>query len=283
MDDDKKTGPLAQLAEHQISKNMKNWEKKEVVQNLRHQGLSYKEIRQRIPFAISKSIISDWCKDIELTELQKDRLQKLFKEGSYRGRLLGSKVTQTRRANEVREIKEKAGLEISSLSKNEFKLAGLMLYWAEGNKSQSAGISNSDPELIRFMMRWFRDICGVPDNKFKIYLNIHSGQDDNHIKKFWSGIINLPVSQFGKSYIKKEGTGHRKNILYNGTIKIQICDKNLLYRILGWIKGIIKKGGPLAQLVEHQILNLGVEGSIPSRLISYEKLRTYRTHGRYRC
>lgn len=115
-----------------------------------------------------------------------------------------------------------------------------MLYWAEGNKKRSVGITNSDSELIRFMMKWFRIVCNVCDSRFKIYLNIHSGQDDYQIKKFWSSVINLPVSQFGKSYIKKEGTGHRKNILYNGTIKIQVCDKNLLYKILGWIEGIIK-------------------------------------------
>ena len=113
-----------------------------------------------------------------------------------------------------------------------------MLYWAEGNKKNKVGVSNSDPRLISFMMRWFRKICFVPEHKFKVYLNIHSGQDESKIKEFWSKIIDLPVSQFGKSYIKAEGTGHRKNILYNGTIKIEICDRNLLHRILGWIEGV---------------------------------------------
>lgn len=220
---------------------MKNWEKKELVRGLRKQGLSYRELIQKAPFDISKSTVSDWCKDIELGFEQKNRLDKLFKDGSYRGRLLGSKTNQIRRARQVEEIKDKAKSEAPLLTKNEFWVAGLMLYWAEGNKTQSVGISNSDPELIRFMMKWFRGNCGIPDNKFKIYLNIHSGQDDNKIKKFWSDIIDLPVSQFGKSYIKREGTGHRKKILYNGTIKIQICDSNLLYKILGWIDGIIEK------------------------------------------
>ena len=167
------------------------------------------------------------------------------------------------------------------------KLAGLMLYWAEGNKRNSVGVSNSDSELIRFMMKWFREVCSVSDERFKIYLNIHSGQDEIEIKKFWSNIIGLPVSQFGKSYIKKEGTGHRKNILYNGTIKIQICDKDLLYKILGLIEGVVQKEGPLAahppsedfanglqeklgplaQLVEHLPLKQRVAGPNPARPI----------------
>ncbi|MCX5695996.1 MAG: hypothetical protein NTW18_05025 [Candidatus Omnitrophica bacterium] len=66
---------------------MKNWEKKELVRDLRKQSLSYKELRQIAPFKIAKSTVSDWCKDIELTEIQKDRLQTLLKEGNYRGRL----------------------------------------------------------------------------------------------------------------------------------------------------------------------------------------------------
>lgn len=163
---------------------MKNWEKKELVQNLRSRGLSYKEITQRTPFVISKSTISDWCKDIELTSEQKNRLDKLFKDGNYRGRLAGSKTTQVRRANEVANIRELAKSEISSLTNNEFKLCGLMLYWAEGNKKRKVGVCNSDPELIRLMMSWFREICGVPNDRFKVYLNIHSGQNEAQIKQF---------------------------------------------------------------------------------------------------
>jgi len=219
---------------------MKNWEKKEVVHNLRHQGLSYKEIRQRIPFTISKSTISDWCKDIELTAEQKDRLDKLFKDGSYRGRLLGSKTTQARRTKEIEEIKEKARFEITSLTRDEFKLAGLMLYWAEGAKSRCIDITNSDPLLIKFMTNWLRIICRVPEERFRASLHLHSGQNEKQIKVYWSKITKIPICQFNKSYVKKEGSGYRKNRLYNGTIKIRVCDSNLLHRVLGWIEGVAK-------------------------------------------
>jgi intein-encoded DNA endonuclease-like protein len=70
----------------------KYWEIKESARGLRKKGLSYNEIRKEIP--VAKSTISQWCKDIELTSEQKDRLDKLFRDGSYRGRLLGSKTTQ---------------------------------------------------------------------------------------------------------------------------------------------------------------------------------------------
>lgn len=152
---------------------------------------------------------------------------------------MGSKATQAKRAKETAEIKGKAKLEISCLSKNEFNLAGIMLYWAEGAKSAKyVDITNSDPLLIKFMVSWLRIICEVPKDKFRASLNLHSGQNEEEIKEYWSKITNIPINQFRKSYFKKEGSGYRKNKLYKGTIKIRVCDNNLLHKILGWIEGV---------------------------------------------
>ena len=97
------------------------------------------------------------------------------------------------------------------------------------------------------MIKWFRECCAVPETKLKAYLNIHSGQNDEALKDHWSRVTGLPLSQFGKSYVKKEGSGHRKNILYHGTIRISICDTNLLHKIHGWILGYCDIAlGPLA-------------------------------------
>lgn len=212
---------------------LKRWEQKELVQSLRRRGLSYREILKQVPFSLSRSTISDWCKEIELTPEQLDRLDRLYREGSYRGRLLGPKATQRRRADEIKGIKAKARAEAVQLCHKELWLAGLMLYWAEGDKTHQVGVSNSDPEIIRLMMQWFRDCCHIPEVKFRAYLHLHSGQDEQALKTFWAHVTGLPLSQFGKSYVKKEGTGHRKNLLYHGTFKLNICNKNLLHTIQG--------------------------------------------------
>ena len=91
------------------------------------------------------------------------------------------------------------------------------------------------------MMRWFREFCEVPQEKFKARLHIHSGQDEQSMKSFWSETTGIPLAQFGKSYVKKEGSGHRKNILYHGTIQVVICNKNLLHKIYGWIDGFVER------------------------------------------
>lgn len=215
---------------------MKRWEVKERVISLRRKGLSYNEIRAEIPLA--KSTVSDWCKDIKLTKRQILRLNQLKKNGGYAGSLKGSKVNQKRRAVEIGQIKEAARLEAPLLLNEKLWLAGLMLYWAEGCKTQFVGISNSNPNIIKYMMKWFREICKVPDFKFRAHLHLHSGQNEKSMKHYWSRITNIPLSQFLKSYIKKEGTGQRKNRLYNGTIRVSINSSNLLHRIQGWIEAI---------------------------------------------
>ncbi len=250
---------------------MKRWEIKERVITLREKGLSHSEIRAEVPLA--KSTISRWCKNIRLTKSQILRLDQLKAKGSYIGNLKGSKVNQKKRAIEIDRIKKVAKSEVPLLLKEKFWIAGLMLYWAEGRKSGKVGISNSDPNIIEFVMEWLRRYCSVENPKFRPHLNLHSGQNETEIKKFWSNVIKLPEEQFGKSYIKKEGTGHRKNILYKGTLRVDICNLDLLYKILGWIEGIIelfrdnkfliKENAPIAQLVEHLPLKQGVPGSNP--------------------
>jgi intein-encoded DNA endonuclease-like protein len=78
---------------------MKYWERKELVRDLRREGLSYKEIRQKIPFTIAKSTISSWCRDIELTDEQKKRLG-----AKYDILHRGAKTNQTKRAKEIEQI-----------------------------------------------------------------------------------------------------------------------------------------------------------------------------------
>ena len=207
------------------------WQLMESARKLRSEGFSYKEIMAVVP--VSKGTISRWCENIALSKLQRLRLGK-----KYDTQLKGAKAVQAKRKTVVDKIIGNAREETHFLKISDFKIMGLMLYWAEGNKTVFPGITNSDADVIRIMMRWFREVCNVEDRKFKAHLHIHSGQNEQEILKYWISVTGIPPLQFGKSYIKNEGTGHRKNKLYNGTIKINIFDKDLLYRILGWIEGV---------------------------------------------
>lgn len=81
---------------------------------LRKQGLSYREIRKSIN--VSKSTLSLWLKDIELTEQQKKRLTRL-QATAY----LGAKKNQAKSLAHHKEIRESAKKR-SNISKQKFLL-----------------------------------------------------------------------------------------------------------------------------------------------------------------
>lgn len=209
----------------------KNWQLKEEARKLRRLGWTYREIMEKVP--VHRTTLSQWCKDIELTPEQIT-----FRGGRYANRLKGAKANQYKREKEIQKILAEARKEIHSLTDYDFKIAGTMLYWAEGSKAHGLSISNSDPKLIDFTMRWFREICEVPKEKFKAALYLHTGLDGDKTKRYWSRLTGIPLNQFGKTIFKEEGTASRKYSQYKGTIKIQIFDEDLKHRILSWIEGI---------------------------------------------
>ncbi|MBI2409498.1 helix-turn-helix domain-containing protein [Candidatus Kaiserbacteria bacterium] len=204
---------------------------------LRRKGLSYGEIRKKLH--IPKSTLSAWLRYIPLSEEDKSRLY----NARIRAMVSGPNCNRARRLLEIDSIVQGAGKEISHpISRDAHLLLGAALYWAEGSKSGAISITNSDPVLIAFMVRWFSDIFLVSPKGFKAWLNIYSQQNDAHLKRFWSSITGIPVSRFGKSFIKPRSKGIKKNNLYYGTIKIRIPKStDNKHRIFGWLQGALRE------------------------------------------
>jgi hypothetical protein len=206
--------------------------------HLRKLGKSYSEIRRQLN--VSKSTLSLWLRDIKLKPEQERRIYiELRQKNAYRL----AKFNQKKRIEITKKIIGKAKKEAFLYSKNPLFLSGLMLYWAEGDKSEQAEVvkfTNSDPEMIKFMMRWFREICNVPEGKFRIGLHIHKLFCRKNIEKYWSKLTNIPLNQFHKTQVKPTSLKHRKNKLYNGTCAIRVQNRNLFRRIKGWKLGFLE-------------------------------------------
>jgi transcriptional regulator with XRE-family HTH domain len=203
---------------------------------LRKNGLSYGDIAKKLD--ISKSTASLWLHDIQLTPLQRKKLN--ANQAVHLN--TGPHSSYERRKNQIQKIQDKAENEISfPLTKDAYKLFGAALYWAEGNKVNDFTITNSDPLLIQFMCQWFYKIFDIKPSHLKAHLNIYTNQNDIQIKKFWSDITKIPLSQFGKSFIKPVNKNYKKNTLYYGTIKVRVAKgTDLRYRVFGWINTVLK-------------------------------------------
>src|SRR5258708_26186351 len=163
-----------------------------IARKLREQGLSFSEISEKIP-NLSKGTLNGWLKDIELTSEQKVRLLNKMRDKGNVGRLRGAFINHHKRIESIKQIMVVAKEEVEERMGNTLFVTGVMLYWAEGDKTQErVGFTNSDPEMIKFMMRWLREVCKVPELKFRIALSIMTLHNRKISEEFWSKLTGVP-------------------------------------------------------------------------------------------
>ncbi|HUV42855.1 MAG TPA: hypothetical protein VMY36_03040 [Patescibacteria group bacterium] len=218
-------------------------EEKRQALELRQKGISYGEIQKKVP--VSKDTLSRWCRDVILVPSQMERLKKRRLRGAEKGRIIGAKKQQRDRIKRTKRLIKEGKREVGKLAKRDRFTAGIALYLGDGYKSdKSIGFSNSNPQIISFMMRWFREFCQVPEEKFRGQIWIHEGLDELKARRYWSKITSIPIGQFQKSYIaknKKESRKVRKKLHDYGVFAIRISSAERQRKILGWIAGILGK------------------------------------------
>jgi len=213
---------------------MKVNEKKRAI-ILRKQGKSISEIKNILN--ISKASVSLWVRNIVLTEKQKSLL-------SQNGRSIDS--IEKRRISRIANTKKKSDFaievakkEIVNISPKDLKIIGIALYLGEGGKTKRgiARITNSDPDIIRIIMKFFREICLVPEYKFRGHIHTFSQANIKNSEKYWSEISKIPIKQFYKTYIKTSvASKNKRNTLPYGTFDVSVNDTQLFLKILGWME-----------------------------------------------
>lgn len=165
---------------------------------LRKEGASYSQIRKTID--ISKSTLSGWLKDYPLSQ---HRLKELRDFSSQRI----EKFRNTMRVKKETRLSKVLLLEKKNLlpmTNKELYIAGLFLYWGEGNKTTpySTILSNSNPQMIRFFVFWLTKILKIPINKIKAKIHIYQDMNIENEVNFWSKLTKIPKENFTKPYVK---------------------------------------------------------------------------------
>src|SRR3989338_7266338 len=185
--------------------------------SLRKRGLSYNEIRLKIP--VAKSTLSLWLNSVKLKPEYKNRLYtKQIKSLSF-----GASSQKERRAREVEIIVETARKEVGlPLDPEVLKMMGAALYWAEGSKTKNFTITNSDPHLILFFVKWLEGVFEIETNNLyygTIKVFVPKGTDMRHrvfgwIKAALSDIdVNSKHSQ--KEWVSLTKTARPVNLIKN--------------------------------------------------------------------
>src|SRR3989344_4214668 len=100
---------------------------------LRNSGMSMKCIAKTLK--VARSSVSDWVRDIILTEEQLFILRQSELSGHERGRLKTVAIKKEKRRKIVDDFNNLGISRIHYLDKQELLLVGVALYWAEGSRA----------------------------------------------------------------------------------------------------------------------------------------------------
>lgn len=159
-------------------------------------------------------------------------------------------ANRIKREKHLNKIIDKVNKEVSlfSLKEKQYQKSLLaMLYWAEGAKSRGALIfTNTDPKLCLLFITMLRNVYKVDEDKFRIRLHLHYYHDVNMSISFWSRLLKIPESKFGKIYIKKRSKTKKFRENFAGICFIKYHSEDLRFEVLQVADQIANKIAPVA-------------------------------------
>lgn len=208
--------------------------------DLRRQGKSYNEISKDLD--IPKSTLCSWFKDNSWSsEIKQNLTEKV--------RVLNSKSMRNKKQIHVMHVinkrrwemrheqyRDKARNEFPGLKDNITFIAGLMLYWGEGDKTLKNGIVrivNSDPEIIKTFYSFLR-FLGIEKGRICVKLTIYPDLSDQSLKVFWSKTLDIPLNQFRKSTTIL-GRHPTRRMSY-GVCSMEVYSRELKEKIFMWLR-----------------------------------------------
>lgn len=209
---------------------------------LRRMGESIGAIKKKL--GVSKSSVSLWCHDIELTKEQRELLTENDRRGGSKGRARASLIKKNERLGRMSKFAHLGNEAVGCLSKRDIFIAGIALYWAEGNKKNRRLVfSNSDPEMIKLLIKWLVDCLNI--SKDDIYCRVGINQIHRYrvvmVEQYWSEVTGIPLIEFRKVSLKKVNSAkiYENMDEHYGTLNLFVKrSTNLNYQILGFINAM---------------------------------------------
>ncbi len=201
---------------------------------LRRLGKSYKQIRTELGIPIAT--LSDWFK---LESWSYEIRNKLASEASLANPekiKLMVEATKEKWQRIHKMWQQEAVKEFPRLKNNHLFIAGLMLYWGEGDKKLENGqvsLSNNDPDLIRLFYLFLTKAINTPAEKIRINLLLYPDLIDKVQKNLWSKATKIHLNRFKKS-TTIQGRHPTKRNSY-GVCIIRVNSRQLKEKVIKWL------------------------------------------------
>ncbi len=201
---------------------------------LRKHNKSYGEIS--LALNVPKSTLSNWLSKTNWSK----QIKKILTKNNNTYHSARMKALDKIRGNSLKKIYKQALYE----AREEFEyfkyhplfLAGIALYWGEGNKASPYNVvlGNVDPRMIKVFITFLKKICGLSNNKIRAYILLYPDLNDSICKAFWIKNSGLKEENFNKSVLIKGR--HKTRKLQYGVCTITVSSKYLKQKMLYWLE-----------------------------------------------
>jgi transposase-like protein len=213
---------------------MKPWEREESRRLRQEDGLSVKEIARHL--GVSKSSVSLWVRDIQLTDEQLATLE--YRHHNHANQRNGSRAV----AEKYRALRRKYQEEgrQKARDRDPLHIAGCMLYWGEGSKTKNLELANSDPDLVQFYMKFLRESLDIRNSEIniRIYCYTNNGLSVSEIEDFWLNSLTLSQKSLRKAVtnLRPRSSEQKGRILKYGMCRVAVHRVSALHHVLGAIQ-----------------------------------------------
>ena len=208
---------------------------KEKAFELRRSGKSYKQIGREL--GIPVGTLAGWFKNEPWSIEIRDRLAST-ESLAYPEKLKRLIAIVKQKYDILHEsYRKEARDEFPALKNEGLFIAGLMLYWGEGDKkveNSNVRLSNSELGMVRIFHLFLTKVMDIPSEKIRFNLLLYPDLADMPLRRLWSVATGIPLSQFRKSvYIQGR---HPTRRLSYGVGNIRVGGRKYKEKLLEWIK-----------------------------------------------
>lgn len=203
------------------------WQERDRARELRAQSWTLQEIADEL--GVARGTVSVWVRDVAFTPKPRNR-------GTANQR---PHPLHLAKLADLERCRQEAQEWVASMTDRELTAFCLGLYAGEGSKTKSmVGLANTNPALLVAFLTWLRRAFPIDETRLRVIVYLHEGLDIERAVTFWSGLLDIPPTQFGKPYRAVADASRRSTKHEYGCATVRYSCSQTIRRLLAMIEAV---------------------------------------------
>ncbi len=187
---------------------------------------------------LSKSTLSSWFSKKDWSKHIAIRLNNDNKVLNARRLLLMNTAKHQKTKVRHEGYREQAKKEYNQLRTDPLFVAGLSIYWGEGDKADNGRVSviNTDTAMLQLVVRFYREIFKISEKKLRAGMFLYKDLNEQRMLNHWSSALKISKRQFVKTQILTSRSILTKRKSKFGICSVYFSDTKIQVIMYEWIR-----------------------------------------------